>query len=294
MYINGYGSWGNCSDAHTRIDILNRFSPWYTNNFRIRSYGYIDDGHILYCRTNPHSQDIFDYHELDKNANLIKIQGETYAKRIDNFVSHCFHNFKLKQVIPLKGWCSWNTYFQYISPEKIKTQISYAKIIKENLDKDFKYFLIDFGYSNVGDLITNNNQWIYKSIEDINSQGLISGIWINPFTSIHKFEHNTHIKSKFKKLFLRTVACNSNKIIPLYLMSIHDFEYQELLLNRIKYLYDLGIRLFKFDFNIFLFWQNENYLDILKIYRKFYCAFFTKTNKELCPKYPSARHKQSN
>ena len=270
MYINGYGSWGNCSDIHYKTNIFNRISPWYTNDFKTHSYGYIDDGHFLYSRNKPCSIDVFDYSKLENNNNIIKVQGKTYPDRVVNFVSQCFPKFKLKPVISIKGWCSWNTYFQYLSPDKIQIQISYAKNIQHDIDPNFKYILIDFGYSNVGDIVVNDNQWVFKTIENIKSQGLIPGIWINPFSSIYKFKYNTQIKSKYKRMFLKTVAHNSNKILPLYLMSIHDYRYQELLINKIKYLYDQGIRLFKFDFNIFLFWQEEKYSDILKMYKEFY------------------------
>ncbi len=271
VMINGSGSWGNCL-MQGHLPLIHRFLPWYTNHYwSTKSYGFYDDGASLWTTSTPRSQTVFDSKSPQRTIGATYFTGLSYEERVQTMVRSLYPDFHLPAVPRVVGWNSWHTYFQYLTREKLRVQLTLANKVQRELVSDFRYFLIDHGYARIGDLQIDSQQWIWGMLSEVQDRGLVPGIWVAPFISVHDYNFPTEVPW-YRSQFVKNYGPNSDQTHFMNVMPYQDQKAIDEMLILIRRLYEVGVRLFKFDFNLYFFWQAGDYETLLEKYRNFYKA----------------------
>ena len=138
---------------------------------------------------------IYDFgRKLIKPGETIKLDGIIMAR--DNasnlqlkYFDYINKNMKINVMKKnIKGWCSWYSYYNKITPEIIEKNLSVIK--SKNLN--FDLIQIDDGYQkNVGDWLEQSPKFegrMKALCNMIKENGFIPGIWIAPFIGDKKSE----------------------------------------------------------------------------------------------------------
>lgn len=199
----------------------------------------------------------------------LKIKAEEFEKPIYN------QNFNKK----IYGWTSWYYYYRNINKEEIFKNIDAL----ENTPLKLDYFQIDDGWQkSIGDWEENEkfNDSLKEICDRLIKKGISPGIWLAPFiaeknSKVFKERKDLLLKDKLGKIF----PCGYNPLWSgyFYPLDIEKEEVKEKILKSLKYLKEIGFKLFKLDFLYAGFIKGEN---SVSRYEKF-INFMNKIRNEL-------------
>lgn len=108
---------------------------------------------------------------------------------------------------------------------------------------------------------------MWGAISRIQEAGMIPGIWLAPFVTVEPQETKVDF---LLRQFMKCARPNLHGFDRLYPIRYNDRNAMQKVMQSILKFYEAGVRLFKFDYNLYFFWQEGAFLDILAEYQNFY------------------------